>query len=228
MVQCHGITKKLTRCQVDAGEKWFCHIHVAQPKYLLALAISSILFSYLAGLLPVPWRINMNSAQLLPGDFSVSLQVSVYVPPLEYKAPQRISLFTRIGPVLLESKMDLETEAAREYPSMKNPNRYFRYSDKAPFVKDMPEITLRSLIGKELTAKIPVRAFKFDERPATLQLRVFVRGRELLAEANENGEILLLLTKDLLIGTGVGLRVYLLFLWKVDVAWKYKIGRAHV
>ncbi|MEW6194433.1 MAG: peptidase MA family metallohydrolase [Bacteroidota bacterium] len=32
-------------------------------------------------------------------------------------------------------------------------------------------------------------------------------------------------TKDLLIGTGVGLRVYLLFLWRLDVAWKYNIDK---
>lgn len=30
-------------------------------------------------------------------------------------------------------------------------------------------------------------------------------------------------TDDLLIGTGVGLRIYMLFLWRFDVAWKYNI-----
>jgi Tol biopolymer transport system component len=30
-------------------------------------------------------------------------------------------------------------------------------------------------------------------------------------------------TKDLLIGTGVGIRVYFLFLWRMDVAWKYNV-----
>ncbi len=32
-------------------------------------------------------------------------------------------------------------------------------------------------------------------------------------------------TKDLLIGTGIGLRVYMLFLWRLDVAWKYNIDK---
>lgn len=31
-------------------------------------------------------------------------------------------------------------------------------------------------------------------------------------------------TKDLLIGTGVGLRMYFIFLWKMDVAWKYDVN----
>lgn len=31
------------------------------------------------------------------------------------------------------------------------------------------------------------------------------------------------ITKDLLIGTGVGLRMYLLFLWRLDVAWKWNL-----
>lgn len=33
------------------------------------------------------------------------------------------------------------------------------------------------------------------------------------------------ITKDLLIGTGVGFRVYLLFLWKFDVAWSYDLNK---
>jgi hypothetical protein len=38
---------------------------------------------------------------------------------------------------------------------------------------------------------------------------------------DDNGETV---TKDLLIGTGAGLRVYFLFLWKFDVAWKYNLN----
>ncbi len=37
-------------------------------------------------------------------------------------------------------------------------------------------------------------------------------------DANDN-----LVTKDLLIGTGFGFRVYFLFLWRIDVAWRYNI-----
>ena len=33
-----------------------------------------------------------------------------------------------------------------------------------------------------------------------------------------------LVTDHLLIGTGVGFRVYMLFLWKVDIAWKYNLN----
>ncbi len=32
------------------------------------------------------------------------------------------------------------------------------------------------------------------------------------------------ITQDLLIGTGVGFRVYMLFLWRFDIAWKYNIN----
>jgi outer membrane protein assembly factor BamA len=32
-------------------------------------------------------------------------------------------------------------------------------------------------------------------------------------------------TNDLLIGTGVGFRLYFLFLWRVDIAWKYDFDR---
>ena len=35
---------------------------------------------------------------------------------------------------------------------------------------------------------------------------------------DDNGKTV---TKDLLIGTGVGLRLYMLFLWRLDIAWKY-------
>ncbi|MFZ5948886.1 MAG: peptidase MA family metallohydrolase [Stygiobacter sp.] len=32
-------------------------------------------------------------------------------------------------------------------------------------------------------------------------------------------------TKDLLLGTGVGFRVYMLFLWRIDIAWKYDLDK---
>jgi len=32
-------------------------------------------------------------------------------------------------------------------------------------------------------------------------------------------------TKDLLLGTGVGFRAYLIFLWKLDIAWKYDLNK---
>ncbi|MCL6097321.1 MAG: BamA/TamA family outer membrane protein, partial [Bacteroidetes bacterium] len=37
---------------------------------------------------------------------------------------------------------------------------------------------------------------------------------------NDNGNIV---TKDMLLGTGVGFRVYMLFLWRIDIAWKYNL-----
>lgn len=201
MARCWGITKKLNRCRGDGGSRWFCHIHEAQPRYFLVIAVSSIIFSYIAGILPLPWR-SAEIASLTPGDFSMSLHVSAHANalPREYQEPERIALLARIGPVLLESRMDVQPEPAREYPSGRNPNRYWKYADQAPFVRDLPELTMRDLVGKTLTARIPVRAFRFKTGPTTFQLRVFVRGRELYAEADENGEVSLLLTKELLIG----------------------------
>ncbi|MCX7876932.1 MAG: peptidase MA family metallohydrolase [Melioribacteraceae bacterium] len=32
-------------------------------------------------------------------------------------------------------------------------------------------------------------------------------------------------TKDLLLGTGVGFRIYMLFLWRIDIAWKYDLDK---
>jgi len=39
---------------------------------------------------------------------------------------------------------------------------------------------------------------------------------------DENGEAV---TKDLLIGTGVGFRLYMLFLWRLDIAWKFDLNK---
>lgn len=39
---------------------------------------------------------------------------------------------------------------------------------------------------------------------------------------NEFGDTV---TKDLLLGTGVGFRVYMLFLWRIDIAWKYDLNK---
>jgi outer membrane protein assembly factor BamA len=43
-----------------------------------------------------------------------------------------------------------------------------------------------------------------------------------LFSKNENGKRV---TNDLLLGMGTGMRVYLLFLWKFDVAWSYDLQR---
>ncbi len=39
---------------------------------------------------------------------------------------------------------------------------------------------------------------------------------------NENGSIV---TNDLLMSTGVGFRLYMLFLWRLDIAWKYDLNK---
>ncbi|TSA26867.1 MAG: biopolymer transporter Tol [Ignavibacteriales bacterium] len=39
---------------------------------------------------------------------------------------------------------------------------------------------------------------------------------------DDNGKTV---TKDLLIGTGVGFRLYMLFLWRLDIAWKYNFDK---
>ena len=56
MSRCWGITKELRFCRREAGEKLFCRRHKAQPKYFLAVALTAILFSYIAGLIPVPLK----------------------------------------------------------------------------------------------------------------------------------------------------------------------------
>ncbi len=43
-----------------------------------------------------------------------------------------------------------------------------------------------------------------------------------LVGRDENGEAV---TKDLLIGTGVGFRLYMLFLWRLDIAWKFDLNK---
>jgi hypothetical protein len=55
MGKCWGITKKLRFCRNETGEKFLCHRHAAQPKYLLIIAVTGILFSYIGTLIPNPW-----------------------------------------------------------------------------------------------------------------------------------------------------------------------------
>jgi outer membrane protein assembly factor BamA len=43
---------------------------------------------------------------------------------------------------------------------------------------------------------------------------------QLIGQDN-NGDTI---TKNLLLGTGVGFRLYMLFLWRVDIAWKYNLN----
>jgi hypothetical protein len=205
MARCFGITKKLTRCRLDRGTGWFCHLHGAQPRYFLFFIFSSIFsifFSWVAGILPVPGCAQRN-AHLTPGDFSISLHVTAHANALRigYQEPQRVAMLASIGPVRLESAMEVQPEPAREYPSTRNPTRHWKYFDKAPFVSGLSKLTIRDLVGKKLTARVPVRAFKFEAESVIFQFRVFVRGREIYAETDKNGEVSLLLTEDLLMGS---------------------------
>ena len=54
MGKCWGITKELRICKGRAGEKRLCSKHAAQPRYFIAVAITTIVLSWSAGLIPRP------------------------------------------------------------------------------------------------------------------------------------------------------------------------------
>lgn len=56
MGKCWGITKKLRFCRCNAGERWLCRKHEAQPRYFAIVALISMALSYSAGLIPKPWK----------------------------------------------------------------------------------------------------------------------------------------------------------------------------
>lgn len=201
MARCWGITKKLHFCDNNAGNKRLCLVHEAQPKYFLAVAFTGILFSYLAGLIPVPSR-GRTVGSLAPTDFQMQLVVSAHMNALslDYAPPERVRVYSTVGPVLLTSEMALQPEVAREYPSIKNPTRSWQYVDKTPFVDRLTVVkAVDDLIGQSLSARLPVRAFKFKEGGLVIyQLYVYVRGREIMGQADDKGHIEIRLTKEML------------------------------
>lgn len=56
MGKCWGITKRVRFCRINAGEKWLCQKHAAQPRYFLVVALTGIFFSCIAGLMLNAWE----------------------------------------------------------------------------------------------------------------------------------------------------------------------------
>ena len=92
MGKCRGVTKKLRFCKRNAGEKWFCSKHAAQPRYFLIVALTGVAFSYFAGLIPKPWK---EKVAVIPDP------LSQHVGTLEPKYPQtnndNASSYTSVG-----------------------------------------------------------------------------------------------------------------------------------
>jgi hypothetical protein len=62
---CWGITKQFQFCKRPTEDNFYCDEHRIQLKYFFTIAITSILFSYVAGLLPIPWKKDVTSEKLI-------------------------------------------------------------------------------------------------------------------------------------------------------------------
>jgi len=70
MSRCWGITKSFRRCGINAGEKWLCHKHATQPRYFMGVAITTIVLSYIAMLLPNPFKVKHDLPPVTLSQFS--------------------------------------------------------------------------------------------------------------------------------------------------------------
>jgi len=76
---CIGITKELKFCRKSKSGRFFCHKHRRQPIHFSVAAFLAILFSYIAALIPVPWK----ATEIAPNknvDFSVAFTTSFGFP----------------------------------------------------------------------------------------------------------------------------------------------------
>jgi Flp pilus assembly protein TadD len=65
MKNCIGITKDLRFCRRPKSTQFYCHLHKRQPFYFLVTAIVAIALSYVAGLIPVPWKTERPKPQIV-------------------------------------------------------------------------------------------------------------------------------------------------------------------
>ncbi len=119
---------------------------------------------------------------------------------------------------------DIPIESASDFAFLTPglPMRGFDYAEKIGTRYSLLNLELRvPLIRYLVTGPLPLLfqnilgSIYFDAGTAwnyNKQLQLF--------EKNENGQTV---TKDLLMGTGFGIRMYFIFLWKFDFAWAYNV-----
>lgn len=173
------------------------YLKVSNTKWLLSV-LSAIFVGVLAN-----WIYSTTQETILhASDFQVRLTVSVHGSAIQagYKAPEVIDVYTSIGSIILTSKLKIEQNGAREYPSQKNPIASWLYIDKSPIIKGMSKKTsMESLSGKTITAHFPIKAFKFrNYRVAKFQLQYFIKGREFKVEPDSKGKINFTITEKIL------------------------------
>lgn len=137
------------------------------------------------------------------GDFQLKLSVSAYARAAksQYQPPDGIKVFSNIAGIVVESVLLRESSVAREYPSIKNPTIGWHFIDKAPLVKNLAENrTVEDLIGKQITSHVPIKAFGFDDGPVSYQLHLYIQGREIVLRPQINGDIDVVVTKEMVNG----------------------------
>jgi hypothetical protein len=98
MGRCWGITKKLSRCNNNAGSKRLCSIHKAQPRYFAIsggmVIILGIIASYVAGLIPAPWTASnetpLKTKQTINGNHGTQINENKGVININHKTADTI------------------------------------------------------------------------------------------------------------------------------------------
>lgn len=180
----------------SSGKEFFLYKYRNKILWWFFGAVSAIVFSYIANLLFSFGQVE----ELSPSSFQVTLDISAHMAGIvaEYEKPKLIDVYINIESVLVQAKLSYEPDSEREFPSIKNPIRSWRYTNMSPIVKGLRSKTsLKKLIGKTLSARIPIRVFK-AKNPSLwiIDLRVYINGREILCKPDNKGHVEVQLTKE--------------------------------
>jgi hypothetical protein len=121
-----------------------------------------------------------------------------FVPPA---GPLRIT--AQMGPLVLPLELVKQPDGISEYPSTRNPNYTFVYTDKTPRVYGLESVkTVDELIDQTLTTKIPVYAFKFTEGAPLVSYRLYVHigQTSIVGLADDGGNVKVIMTEEMLHG----------------------------
>jgi len=159
-------------------------------------AISAIAFSYIAA-----WLFYFSqSKELSPSSFRIRLLASAHMSGVTqgHEMPNLFDVYINAGSIILKARLSQVPEPEREFPSGPNPNYYWEYRDFSPNVKGLPPKTsLKSLIGRTLSARIPIRLFRAKNLKAwRIHLLVNIEGNEIKGISDEKGNINIQLTKE--------------------------------
>ncbi len=193
--RCFGVTgNRSCRCLRD-GQPLYCPEHAPQPYIALASAIFGFFVSVVASLLANQIFISTVETDLKPSDFDVEIVSRRHAGdiPFEFEPPELLHIPVVVGSILIDATLKLDSRGEAAYTGGRNPWKYWHFPSKRLNLTMNKRVTLESLVGQRVSARIPVRVL----HPKSVnEFKIWIRGKQTTLNPDANGDVEYSFTKE--------------------------------